>query len=541
MGSKGKSESNTKKVSEIRSGGSETNLDVSTRAWHDSDDERIEVNISDVSKLRKLRKVENEGALGGKEYSLRLREFHKNRVHNLKISEWIERARKAVSRGEIGKTDLEHDFAETENKSAGETKGDVDEGFSLASFKGGIRTTEVKSGKIYKYIEGARGTLSSNIESQETNRKGSKRMHFNHSKIDISRLANANIQSPSDCVVKSLEFHKGQMMGSSGLKSCLLSVSGWDKKIKLFSVDGVDNKLISSLYFENFPIYESKFTNKTEEMLFLGPNSRIGVYDLLEGRIDFIPGIAGRKDKRYWNLTVQGGEDKSKPYIAFSTSNGCILVLDEITKQLVRSFVMNDSVTGLTFHPDDDNKLISSSNTGEIYIWDINTGRCRERIMDHGSLCISRIVSSSYKDKVTGEKKSFILTGSSTGYVNIYQKTTYNGDVDSTNYYFRNSHQDRVCKSSLFETPKYIISNLCTSITSMAVHPKNEVAAISSKWSKDSLKLINLNTGKVFSNWPSIRTPLKYVTSLDFSEKGGFFAVGNDKGDILLYRLNSYI
>ncbi|KAK6590261.1 WD40 repeat [Cryptosporidium xiaoi] len=509
-----------------------------TKAWHDSDDEKIEVNISNISKLRKLRKVENENVLGGEEYSIRLREFHQNMVQNSKSNEWIEKTRKALNIGEIEKARSRADFecvsVESEHVSDGATNVEIAENLERVVLKDEIKKTEVKSGKIYKYIEDGRRTLSTNTESRENAIKINKRFHLSHSKIDIIRLTNANIQSPSECVVKSLEFHKGQMMGSSGLRSCLLSVSGWDKKIKLFSVDGVDNKLLSSLYFDNFPIYESKFTNKTEEMLFLGPNSRIGVYDLLEGRINFIPGISGRKDKRYWNLTIQGGDDKSKPYIALSTSNGCILVLDEITKQLVRSFVMNDSVTGLTFHPDDDNKLISTSNTGEIYVWDINTGRCRERITDYGSLCISNIVSSSYRDKTTGEKKSFILTGSSTGYVNIYKNMTQNCDI-------KRDDPKIVSKKSLFEAPEYIVSNLCTSVTSMAIHPKGEVAAISSKWSKDSLKLINLDTGKVFSNWPSTRTPLKYVTSLDFSDKGGFFAVGNDKGDVLLYRLNGYI
>ena len=43
--------------------------------------------------------------------------------------------------------------------------------------------------------------------------------------------------------------------------------------------------------------------------------------------------------------------------------------------------------------------------------------------------------------------------------------------------------------------------------------------------------------------WPwcaSSRTPLGHVTSLAFSPRGGYAAVGNDKGRVLLYRLNHW-
>ena len=67
-----------------------------------------------------------------------------------------------------------------------------------------------------------------------------------------------------------------------------------------------------------------------------------------------------------------------------------------------------------------------------------------------------------------------------------------------------------------------------------------ELLAIASDRTKDALKLIHLPTGTVFQNWPSDRTPLRKVTSLDFSPGGGYLAVGNSRGRVLLYRLNHY-
>ncbi|KAF7458874.1 WD-40 repeat protein [Cryptosporidium felis] len=481
----------------------------SIRVWNDSDDERVQVDISSNSKLRKLRKLEKEKSVDGEEYSRRLREFHENRVLRAKGNEWIYKARKErmepIQDGEFSEKEelqpnLSSEFCES---ASGEPK----------------PRKEFRTGKIYRYFENNRkGLLGKQAKAG--------RFRVNHSKIDIKRLVNANIQSPSNCVVKSLEFHRGQQV-VNGKGASLLSVSGWDKKIKLFSVDGTENRLISSLFFENFPIYESRFTNSTEEMIFLSSGKRIGVYDLLEGRINFLPGIAGRRDKRYWNLVVQKSDGLSRPYIGLSTSNGNILVLDEQTKQLIRSFKMNDSVTGIAFHPTESDQILSTNNVGEIYNWDINTGRCIERIVDFGSLCISGITASysSTRSLRSGTSQSFVMTGSTTGYVNIYS--------------LRN--ESSKSEESEFKMPKHVVNNLCTSVTSLAIHPGNEIAAVASKWSKDSLKLINLETGNVYSNWPTARTPLKYVSSLEFSEYGGFLAIGNDKGDVLLYRLNEYI
>ncbi|KAH8582970.1 WD40 repeat [Cryptosporidium sp. chipmunk genotype I] len=482
----------------------------SSRVWCDSDDENLEIDISDNLKLRKLRKVDGEKSIDGREYSERLREFHHSRVFKTKGNEWIYKARKE-----------RFESAETDNLSqriSDKVGSDTLDNFGASS--------QVKTGKIYRYIQNYKTSNNGKFI-----RSGQRLI--SQSKIDIKRLTNANVQSPSGCVVKSLEFHKGQHI-ENGNNVSLLSVSGWDKKIKLFSVDGVENKLISSLFFDNFPIYESRFTSSTEEMMFLGPRARIGVFDLLEGKINFLPGIAGRKDKRYWNLTIQKNEGLDKSYIGLSTSNGTILVLDEQTKQLVRSFKMNDSVTGLAFHPIENDQIISASNTGEIYVWDINTGRCRERIVDYGSLCITGIVSS-YKSKVQKRAVSsfYIMTGSTTGFVNIYS-------LDDSIQKNQDKPENQ-SNNSIFKSPKFTVDNICTSITSMAIHPRNEIAAISSKWTKDSLKLINLHTGHVYSNWPTARTPLKYVTSMDFSEYGGYLAAGNDKGDVLLYRINEYI
>ena len=67
-----------------------------------------------------------------------------------------------------------------------------------------------------------------------------------------------------------------------------------------------------------------------------------------------------------------------------------------------------------------------------------------------------------------------------------------------------------------------------------------ELLAIASSQKKDQLNLVHFPSCTVFSNWPTERTPIKKVTSLDFSRGGGYLALGNNRGRVLLYRLSHF-
>mmetsp|Transcript_21542 Transcript_21542/g.30966 ORF Transcript_21542/g.30966 Transcript_21542/m.30966 type:complete len:91 (+) Transcript_21542:79-351(+) len=82
--------------------------------------------------------------------------------------------------------------------------------------------------------------------------------------------------------------------------------------------------------------------------------------------------------------------------------------------------------------------------------------------------------------------------------------------------------------------------NLQTSCDFTRFNHDGQIMAFSSRREQDTLKLLHTPSGSVFSNWPTSKTPLGYVWSMDFSPKSKFMAIGNDQGKCLLYKLNHY-
>ncbi len=67
-----------------------------------------------------------------------------------------------------------------------------------------------------------------------------------------------------------------------------------------------------------------------------------------------------------------------------------------------------------------------------------------------------------------------------------------------------------------------------------------QMLAMASRMKRDALRLVHVPSLTVFANWPTSRTPLGHVHSAAFSPGGGFLAIGNAKGRVLLYRLHHY-
>ncbi|GJJ70368.1 U3 small nucleolar RNA-associated protein 18 [Entomortierella parvispora] len=327
--------------------------------------------------------------------------------------------------------------------------------------------------------------------------KSTKLRTLSSESISVTRVKNANQMAYSQAVIQSVEFHPNSQM---------LLTAGFDRTLRLFQVDGKLNQLMQTVFYKDMPIYKAAFSAAGNAIVASGRRKYFYTYDIQAGRVDKSQGIYGRQEKSLEKFSLS----PCGQWIAFLGRDGYIILVATNTRQWVKNFKMNGNVRAIVWSSDS-TYLYSVGSDTEIYQWEVSTGKCLHRFMDDGGFKPTCIAIS--------PNDEFIAVGSKSGIVNVY---------------------DRTCLTTRNPKALRAIGNLTTSIHTMRFNHDSQILAISSKARKDQLRLIHIPSLKVFPNWPTKGTPLSYVTSLAFSPRSGYLAIGNDKGKVLLYRLNHY-
>ncbi|XP_059936949.1 U3 small nucleolar RNA-associated protein 18 homolog isoform X2 [Mesoplodon densirostris] len=150
---------------------------------------------------------------------------------------------------------------------------------------------------------------------------------------------------------------------------------------------------------------------------------------------------------------------------------------------------------------------------GDVYVWDVNSRKCLNRFVDEGSLYGLSIA--------TSRNGQYVACGSNCGVVNIYNQDS--------------------CLQEANPKPIKAVMNLVTGVTSLTFNPTTEILAIASEKMKEAVRLVHLPSCTVFSNFPVVKKKnISLVHTMDFSPRSGYFALGNEKGKALMYRLHHY-
>ncbi|XP_068323550.1 U3 small nucleolar RNA-associated protein 18 homolog [Pyrus communis] len=315
--------------------------------------------------------------------------------------------------------------------------------------------------------------------------------------LEYSALLNANAEEPSNGPINSVQFHRnGQLLLAAGL----------DRRLRFFQIDGKRNAKIESIFLDDCPIRKASFLPDGSQVIIAGRRNFFYSFDLVKAKVDKIGPLVGREEKSLEFFEVS--PDSST--IAFVGNEGYILLVSSKTKELIRTLKMNGTVRSLAF-TNDGKQLLSSGGDGQVYHWDLRTGACIRKAVDEG--CIN---GTSLCTSPTG---TLFAAGSDSGIVNIYNREDFLGGK---------------------RKPIKTIENLTTKVDFLKFNGDAQILAICSSMKKDSLKLIHVPSFTVFSNWPPPRRSIHYPRCLDFSPGGGFMAVGNAAGKVLLYKLHHY-
>ena len=326
----------------------------------------------------------------------------------------------------------------------------------------------------------------------------------NEGKLDVKRVVDANVadQSPPNEKVTVTKFHPNG--------DCLM-VGSTDKYLRFFKIDGEKNEKQHGILFNDMIISSADFVGRTlSQVLVAGRKPYFYTYDMRSGRSMKIPGLHGKGLKSHELMTVSPLGTK----IAFAGVGGYVHIVCGIQKTIMFDVKMNTAARCMTFT--DEDHLLTSGLDADVYVWDLRyQGRCLGKFPHDDGTC-----SSSIRYHPSG----YMALGAESGVVSLYE--TSNSILSG----LTNAMPVKI-KS---------VMNLTMKINSLAFHPSGQLVAMASDQSRNELRLAHAQTATVYSNWPTDRSPIRRVHSLDFSPKGGYFAVGNNKGKVLLYRLNAF-
>lgn len=315
--------------------------------------------------------------------------------------------------------------------------------------------------------------------------------------LEYSILTDANAEEPSNGPINSVQFHRNAQ---------LLLTAGLDRRLRFFQIDGKRNAKIESIFIDDCPIRKAAFLPDGSQVIIAGRRKFFYSFDLVKAKVDRIGPLVGREEKSLEVFEVS--PDSST--IAFVGNEGYILLVSSKTKELIGTLKMNGTARSLAFS-EDGKQLLSTGGDGQVYHWDLRTGACFHKAVDEG--CINGTA------LCTSPNGKLFAAGSDSGIVNIYNREEFLGGK---------------------RKPIKTIENLTTKVDFLKFNADSQILAICSSMKKDSLKLVHVPSLTVFSNWPPQKKTLHYPRCLDFSPGGGFMAMGNAAGKVLLYKLHHY-
>jgi U3 small nucleolar RNA-associated protein 18 len=242
------------------------------------------------------------------------------------------------------------------------------------------------------------------------------------------------------------------------------------------------NPLLTSLHIRNTPLTTTSFLSPTGNQIFLSSRRRyFHVWSLESGRVVKVTRVYGHQHEqksmerfklspcgRYMGLI--GSSKKGGGYIN-------ILSADSL------QWIVQVRVEGRGGCADfewwaDGNGITTISVSGEVGEWSIESrsfvsrwrdeGNINATVLSLGGLRQDREISDVGPDR-------WIAIGSSSGYVNVYDRTGWKAGLISTN-----------------PKPGRAFEQLVTSISSIKISPDGQLLAIASKWKRDALRLSKL-------------------------------------------------
>lgn len=430
-------------------------------AWKDSEDEEISISLLQSDKMKKLRKKETDSTISGKAYISRLRSQFE----------------KIYPRPQWADATFEKDDDEDNEGSGDEEIQSDDE----KTEQGDVKALAKILQKTHNF----------------QNNKNSKLLP--PTKLDITRLKDANQKHPSKAAIQSLSFHPTHP---------LLLTGGYDRTIRIYHVDGKINNVVTTIHLRDTPIQTAKFNQNNQiNKVFAGGRRRyMYSWDLQTGAVEKISRLYGHEDtqRSFENFKVS----PKGSFIGLVGNSGWVNIISSATSLYIQGFKIEGTIVDFDWSANED-FIVAINSTGDIWEFSLKTKKVVKKWRDETGVGITKV-------RLGGKNDRWCAVGSDSGIVTVY---------------------DRLNPT---KKPIGTLDQLVTSISTLEFSSDGQMLCIASRAKKDALRLVHLPSCKVFQNWPTSGTPLGKVTAACFSPNNEMLSVGNEAGKVRLWRLNHY-
>lgn len=515
-------------------------------AWEDSDDERLRISLMSVPRLRKLRNYEGEDIISGKEYQRRLRRQYES-LHP--PPQW------ALWRPEPPSS---HDKKRRKPTSTGSASSasDTDTDASMASTPSDTTLPPTLT-NLLKTTRPLTRRTPAKLRNTSLPR-------LKPEVLGIDRLPDVVPSASSQPhATTSLSLHPTLPLLISGGISGMLYMHHLHPHPPPPSPP---NPLITSLHMKHTPFTTVVFsplsgTPHDPKIYMACARRSFHTWTLPTGAIT---------KTTTTNMAV--GADPSQRHVAVLKPSPCgrwlgvlgtakkgggvVNVLSAATLQWVAQ-ARGEGRGGLADFCwwTDGEGMCLVGKTGECAEWSVGQRRVVGRWRDVGGIGVTVVVLG--RDSEGGGKKKrkgrgigpdrWAVVGTSSGIVTVYDRFAIRFGEEQGDGAGETSG-DEASDHVATPQPHATLEHLTTAVSHLVVSPCGQMLAMASRWKRDALRLVHLQSGKVYRNWPTARTPLGRISSLVVGEcegivqgeegKGMVVVVGNEQGVIRNWVVN---
>jgi len=463
-------------------------------AWADPEDEELVINAKQNRKLRHLRQNFDEDELNAAEFIKRQRKHYKQTIGV--DDDWT----KPPTQSDDEEDDEEQQDKEAEDDDISNDKKQTQKKNKLEIFQRSVRMTAIKDGQI---------------ENNE---------------IKISELGAINSKHKHNSVITVCEFD---------IEGKLLMTAGLDKTVCLYSMEGTKNELLKRIFIKDLPIRCARFIGSSSsgddsEIIMTGRRYFLYSFNLMSFQLNRISKLVGR-DERSWECFEVS---PNGVHIVFVGLRGSLVVVSKHTKKPMKTISISQQIVSIKFNVDGDYLYVLTQNAA-VYVFDMKTFRCVDKMVFDG------IVKATCFDLFA--RLNLIAIGCSSGVVAVYHcvlkenamKKMVGGSLLMDGDDVVKKTKEDEAKSGGAVEALYNVENLVTCIHGVEFNHDGQLLVLWSKTKKQAIRLVHVQSGKVYANWPRDRG-LSFVYKAKFSPHSGYLAVGNDIGQVKMMRLHFY-